>query len=72
MQKAESTLGIRYSVFFSLPYFDPVRFTVVDVMHNLFLGTGKYMLKLWLSMELLTKENLQQIEGSVHLLYQTR
>ena len=65
MRKAESTLGIRYSVFLSLPYFDPVRFTVVDVMHNLFLGTGKYMLKLWLSMELLTKVSLQETERRI-------
>ncbi len=40
----------------SLPYFDPPRFTVVDVMHNLFLGTGKRVFKLWLSLELLELE----------------
>lgn len=33
--------GVRYSVLLSLPYFNPVRYTVVAVMHNLFLGTGK-------------------------------
>ena len=65
MRKAESTLGVRYSVLLSLPYFDPVRFTVVDVMHNLFLGTGKYMFKIWLSMELLTKESLQEMERRI-------
>ena len=30
--------GIRWSELLRLPYFDPTRFVVVDVMHNLFLG----------------------------------
>lgn len=38
---AESRFGARYSVLLSLPYFDPVQFTAIDVMHNIFLGTGK-------------------------------
>lgn len=41
LQKAESFYGVRYSVLLALPYFDPVSFTVIDPMHNLFLGTGK-------------------------------
>ena len=45
---AESRLGVRYSVLLNLPYFDPVRFTVIDIMHNLFLGTGKRMFELWI------------------------
>lgn len=57
-RKAESMYGVRYSTLLLLPYFDPVRFTIVDIMHNVFLGTGKYMFKLWLSLDLLTKENL--------------
>ena len=40
---AESRYGVRYSILLSLPYFDPVRFTAIDTMHNLFLGTGKRM-----------------------------
>ena len=44
----------------NLPYFDPVRFTVVDVMHNLFLGTGKYVFRLWVSMELFQHEELER------------
>jgi hypothetical protein len=30
--------GVRWSELLRLPYFDPTRFVVVDVMHNLFLG----------------------------------
>lgn len=50
MRKAESNLGVRYSVLLELLYFDVIRCTVVDIMHNLFLGTGKNTFKLWLSM----------------------
>ena len=41
MRKAESKFGVRYSLLLNLPYFDPVLQCVVDVMHNLFLGTGE-------------------------------
>ena len=33
--------GVRYSALLRLPYLDPVRFHVVDPMHNLLLGTSK-------------------------------
>ena len=65
MRKAESTRGVRYSALLALPYFNPVRFTVVDVMHNLFLGTGKYVFKLWLATEILTKDSLKEIERRI-------
>ena len=32
---------MRYSVLLDLPYFDPVRFTVIDPMHNLYLALRK-------------------------------
>lgn len=33
-----------------LPYFDCVRFTIVDPMHNLFLGSAKHIMQnIWLS-----------------------
>lgn len=67
LSRLESKLGVRYSVLLTLPYFDPVRFTVVDVMHNLFLGTGKYMFKLWISLNLLTKNDLAAIENIISL-----
>ena len=65
VRNAESKYGIRYSALLMLPYFDPVRFTVVDMMHNLFLGTGKNMFKIWLSLNLLTKEDLSKIEETI-------
>ena len=41
-EKIEHEIGARYSELMKLPYFDCVRFTVIDPMHNLFTGTAKY------------------------------
>ena len=65
MRKAESAVGLRYTCLLDLIYFDPVHFTIVDVMHNLFLGTGKHIFKLWLSLELLSKLDLANIESRI-------
>ena len=49
-EKIEKRFGSRFTSFMHLPYFDCVRFHVIDPMHNLFLGTSKYVLKnIWLS-----------------------
>ncbi len=37
-QKKEAELGFRESVFLDLPYFNIIRQTIVDPMHNLFSG----------------------------------
>ena len=36
ISQSESKYGVQFSVLLCLPYFDPVRFTVIDTMHNLF------------------------------------
>ena len=63
----ESELGCRYSVLLQLPYFDPVRYTAVDLMHNLYLGTGKYLFKLWISLGLVGKSELDDIDKLLRL-----
>ena len=62
MRKMESKYGVRYSVLLSLPYFDPVRFSSIDTMHNLYLGTGKRAFKVWISQNILSNENLVEID----------
>ena len=42
----ESLYRVRYSEFLRLPYFDCVRFTIVDPMHKLFLETAKRMMEI--------------------------
>ena len=50
----ESALGCRYSVLLHLPYFDPVRMLLIDPMHNLFLGSAKYVTqKIWIGTKIL-------------------
>ena len=39
--------GAKYSVLLQLPYYDAVRFVIIDPMHNLFLGLAKSTLKVW-------------------------
>ena len=34
---------IRYTVLLDLPYFNPIDFTAIDSMHNLYLGSGKHV-----------------------------
>lgn len=46
-EKLEKEYGVRYSVLLELEYFDPVTMTIIDPMHNLFLGTAKRMLLIW-------------------------
>ena len=55
----------RYSVLLDLLYFSPTRFLVIDPMHNLFLGTGKRMLSLWIEFDLLSKHHFDQIQQFV-------
>ena len=43
--KIEKEHGSRFTAFMELPYFDTVRCHVIDPMHNLYLGTSKYIMK---------------------------
>ena len=43
--KYQSKYGVRYFELVRLPYIDLVQMTVVDPMHNVFLGTTKFLLK---------------------------
>ena len=65
-------LATRYGCYFSglleLEYFNAVRFTVIDPMHNLFLGTAKRMFKLWVEKDLLTKSKLKLLEERINKL----
>ena len=63
LQRVESTKGLRYSILLDLPYFDPIRYPVVDPMHTLFLGTGKHMMEVWLAKhQLISRKTLDKLE----------
>jgi len=48
-----------------LDYFDPTRMLNIDIMHNLFLGTGKRMLSIWEEQQLLEKKDFVSIQEFV-------
>lgn len=67
-QRLEKRYGLRYSELYRLEYFDPIRMHVVDVMHNIFLGTAKHMFKVWIKNNIITKnhsEVLTKLQKSV-------
>lgn len=61
-ERLEKEYGVRYSVLLELDYFDPVRMTVIDPMHNLFLGTAKRMISLWKDHKILLPEHFDKIQ----------
>ena len=65
MRKKESQYGVRYSVLLALRYFDPVKFTVIDPMHNLLLGTGKHVFKVWMDLGMFTTAQLKEFESTI-------
>ena len=51
-----------------LPSYEPIRFPVIDVMHNLLLGTPKHVIKVWIKQQLLTHQDLLLIQQRSELL----
>ena len=68
LEEAESQRGLRYSILLELSYFNPIRYPVLDPMHNLFLGTGKHVMEVWLNhpRNMLNSQKLTLIEGAIH------
>ena len=64
-QQNERKYGVRYSELLRLPYFDIVECHVIDPMHNLLLGTGKYLMTLWKDKGILTKTQFECIQQEV-------
>lgn len=62
LHNLESKYGIRFSLLMQLPLFDPIRFTVIDPMHNLLLGTAKHVFSVWIEKGLLTQANIQKLQ----------
>ena len=67
-KEIEREYGIRYTPLIELQYFNPIRHTVVDPMHNLFLGTAKHCLELWISRNILSKSEIKEIENRMSCL----
>lgn len=65
-KKLESTLGVRYTELLRLPYYDCVRFVVIDPMHNLLLGTAKCLFHKWIELGLLKQDDLNKIQNHIN------
>lgn len=63
--RLESQFGIRHSPIWKLDYFDPIRMSTVDPMHNLYQGTAKKIIKIWLQLKILLPEHLEEIQARV-------
>lgn len=57
--------GCRYSVLIELPYYNVIRFCVIDPMHNLLLGTAKRMMSVWISTGVINKSQFAYIQDKV-------
>ena len=69
-QSKHETLATKYGVYYSsllqLENFNPLRFTAIDPMHNLYLGTAKHVFKLWIEKNLLSKKDLKFLEDRIN------
>ena len=66
IEEMESKYGVRYCSLLQLSYYDPIKFVAVDMMHNLFLGTGKHTFTTWIELHLISKEDLEAIDTMVN------
>ena len=64
-KQLERQFGARYSLLFELPYYDAIRFAVIDPMHNLYLGTAKHVMSIWKDRDILTKANFLTIQEKI-------
>ena len=62
-QQLERETGVRWSQLHRLSYFDTIRCTVVDPMHNLFLGTAKRMMDMWIKEGIVTSRHLKEMKS---------
>ena len=65
MNALQTEYGIRLSALCELSYFSAIRFTIIDFMHNLYLGTAKRMIELWLELNIISEKQLKDIQARV-------
>ena len=65
-KEMERKVGCRYSELLRLPYFDCIRFVIIDPMHNLLLGTAKHMFQIWTEKKYLKSQDLKDIQEHIN------
>lgn len=61
----ESDTGVRFSELSRLSYFDPIRMSIIDPMHNMYLGSAKHMIKVWPSTGTILEDSFEIIQKRV-------
>ena len=62
----ESQCGSRFTELMHLPYYNCIRFSIIDPMHNMFLGTTKRLLQnQWIGDNILCRKDLSGIQKTV-------
>ena len=61
----ESEVGCRYSCLLQLPYFNAIRMLIIDPMHNLYLGTAKYIFSLWRNNGIIDRDAIKVINDRI-------
>jgi hypothetical protein len=64
-EKLQTEYGCRYSALLELPYFDPIRMAIIDPMHNLYIGSAKHFLKVWIERGLISDGDMRLIQDRV-------
>ena len=68
-QDKEREYGLKYSILIELPYMDVIRFTILDPMHAIFLGTVKHIIKLLVDLEIIDEDDLIAIDVMIQDVY---
>ena len=62
----ERNHGVRFTELLRIPYFNTIRFCVIDPMHNILLGSSKHIIALWKNLELLKETDNERIQALVN------
>ena len=68
-KKLEAKYGCKDSVLNDLPYFNVIRQTIVDPMHNLFQGTAKMFFTQLVERGVLNADKLKKLTENLHSIY---
>lgn len=63
--RIERTYGVRSTELLRLPYFDTIRYCVIDPMHNILLGSSKHITGLWKNLGLVKDGDNERIQALV-------
>ena len=64
-KEIEKKFGARYSVLYEIDYYDSIRFSIIDIMHNLFLGTSKHVMAIWKENGYLTTNHFAAMQDQI-------